>query len=182
MADSKYSGKVVPLQPETGDAVTVPRECIEMMQSLNTMLKDLGLEDTEPDSPIAVQVKGEIFSKVLEFCKHHIENPPPKEDEERKKLELTQWEETFCSEMDQRTFFSVILAANFLDIKSLLDTTCLHMALKLKKMSPEEIRKEYNITKEFTPEEEEKARKEFEEMILQTTSKKWWVGKNLLDC
>lgn len=108
--------------------------------------------------------------KVLEYCKHYIENPPPK-DEEKKKLELSDWDKKFCDDMDQKTLFSVILAANFLDVKPLLDCTCLHIALKLKSMTPDEIRKEYNITKEFTPEEEEKARKEFEEMILQTTSK-----------
>jgi len=90
----------------------------------------------------------------------------------RKKLELSEWDQQFCTSLDQKTLFSVILAANFLDIKPLLDATCLHIALKLKSMTPEEIRKEYNITKEFTPEEEEKARKEFEEMILQSTSKK----------
>jgi S-phase kinase-associated protein 1 len=106
----------------------------------------------------------------LEYCRHYIENPPASTDD-KKKLELSDWDKKFCEDMEQKTLFSVILAANFLDVKPLLDCTCLYIALKLKSMTPEEIRKEYNITKEFTPEEEEKARKEFEEMILQTTSK-----------
>eukprot|EP01127_Copromyxa_protea_P005312 TRINITY_DN15259_c0_g1_i1.p1 TRINITY_DN15259_c0_g1~~TRINITY_DN15259_c0_g1_i1.p1 ORF type:complete len:192 (-),score=62.29 TRINITY_DN15259_c0_g1_i1:40-561(-) len=168
--DSKFSGKTVPLQPINSDVIKVPREVIAMMQTICTMLKDLGLEDTEPDNAIPVQVKGEDFAKVLEYCKHYIENPPASTDE-KKKLEPSDWDKKFCDDMSQQTLFSVILAANFLDVKPLLDCTCLHIALKLKSMTPEEIRKEYNITKEFTPEEEEKARKEFEEMILQTTSK-----------
>jgi S-phase kinase-associated protein 1 len=132
----------------------------------------LGLEDTEPDNPIAVQVKGDIFAKVIEYCRHAIENPAPKEEAEKKpRLELSDWDKKFCDDMDQKTLFAVILAANFLDVKPLLDCTCLYIALKLKSMTPEEIRKEYNITKEFTPEEEEKARKEFEDMILQNNSK-----------
>jgi hypothetical protein len=49
----------------------------------------------------------------------------------------------FCQSLDQKTLFAVILAANFLDVKPLLDVTCLHVALKLKSMTPEEIRKEY---------------------------------------
>jgi len=39
-------------------------------------------------------------------------------------------------------------------------------------MTPDEIRAEYNITHEYTPEEEEKAKKEFEEIILETINKK----------
>jgi S-phase kinase-associated protein 1 len=80
---------------------------------------------------------------VIKFCTHYIENPPPKEDEDKKKLELSEWDLAFCNGLDQKTLFSVILAANFLDIKPLLDATCLHIALKLKSMTPEEIRKEY---------------------------------------
>src|SRR6185312_4475878 len=105
-------------------------------------------------------------------CKNYLANPPAKEEEAAKKLELNDWDKKFCEALDQKSLFAVILASNFLDVKPLLDVTCLFVALKLKSMTPEEIRKEYNITKEFTPEEEEKARKEFEEMILQTTAKK----------
>ena len=72
-------------------------------------------------------------------------------------------------------------AANYLDIKPLLDVTCKTVAnmikgmfnkkalaiffFKLKKNSgktPEEIRKTFNIKNDFTPEEEEAIRKENE--------------------
>lgn len=61
---STLSGKTVPLQPNNGDVVKVPREVIAMMQTICTMLKDLGLEDTEPDNAIPIQVKSEDFAKV----------------------------------------------------------------------------------------------------------------------
>jgi hypothetical protein len=32
------------------------------------MLKDLGLEDTIPTEPIPIEVKGEIFAKVIQIC------------------------------------------------------------------------------------------------------------------
>jgi S-phase kinase-associated protein 1 len=171
MSESKFSGKKIKLHPEDGEIIDVPEEVTNMAKSIATMLADFG-SDGAGDMPIPVKVKPDVLGHVIRFCTHYIENPPPKEDEDKKKLELSEHDLKFCNDLDQKTLFSVILAANFLDIKPLLDATCLHIALKLKSMTPEEIRKEYNITKEFTPEEEEKARKEFEEMILQSTTKK----------
>ena len=42
-------------------------------------------------------------------------------------------------------------AANYLDIKPLLDLTCAKVATTLKGKTPEEIRIEYNIRNDFTP-------------------------------
>jgi len=46
-------------------------------------------------------------------------------------------------------------AANFLEIKGLLDLTCQAMADMIKGKSPEEIRKTFNIMNDLSPEEEE---------------------------
>lgn len=51
-------------------------------------------------------------------------------------------------------------AANYLNIKNLLDLTCQTVADMIKSKSPEEIRKIFNITNDFTDEEEEEVRKE----------------------
>jgi len=62
--------------------------------------------------------------------------------------------------VDQSTLFELILAANYLNIKPLLDLTCLTVANMIKGKTPEEIRKTFNIPNDFTPEEEEKVRRE----------------------
>ena len=51
-------------------------------------------------------------------------------------------------------------AANYLNIKSLLDLTCQTVADVIKGKTPEEIRKTFNIKNDFTPEEEEEVRRE----------------------
>lgn len=56
----------------------------------------------------------------------------------------------------------LIQAANYMDIKPLLDVGCKTVANMIKGKSPEEIRKTFNITNDFTPEEEEQIRRENE--------------------
>ena len=53
-------------------------------------------------------------------------------------------------------------AANYLDIKGLLDVTCKTVANMIKGKTPEEIRKTFNIKNDFTAGEEEQVRKENE--------------------
>ncbi|OEL28696.1 SKP1-like protein 1A [Dichanthelium oligosanthes] len=52
------------------------------------------------------------------------------------------------------------MAANYLDIKGLLDLTCQTVADMIKGKTPEEIRKTFNIKNDFTAEEEEEVRRE----------------------
>lgn len=54
----------------------------------------------------------------------------------------------------------ILQAANYLNIKNLLDLTCQTVADMIKGKTPEEIRATFNIKNDFTPEEEEEVRRE----------------------
>ena len=70
-----------------------------------------------------------------------------------------EWDAEFVS-IDQEMLFALILAANYMDIKSLLDLTCAKVASMIKGKTPEEIRRTFNIVNDFTPEEEAQVREE----------------------
>jgi len=126
------------------------------------MLEDLG---STTDVPIPLHnVSSKILKKVIEYATHHVQHPTQQKSDakdEKKSDDILPWDKEFCN-VDQATLFELILAANYLDIKPLLDLTCKTVANMIKGKTPEEIRKTFNIKNDFTPEEEEKVRKENE--------------------
>jgi len=142
--------------------VEVERKIAESSVTIKHMLDDL---ETDSDNPIPLpNVTGKILQKVIEYCKYHNEHPDAPSDEkkdEKRTDDIIPWDKEFC-DVDQATLFELILAANYLDIKPLLDLTCKTVANMIKGKTPEEIRKTFNIKNDFTPEEEEQIRKENE--------------------
>ncbi|GLT91972.1 hypothetical protein SLE2022_098320 [Rubroshorea leprosula] len=107
-----------------------------------------------------LNVTSKILSKVIEYCKKHVE--APKSDDRATTVEddeLKAWDADFVK-VDQATLFDLILAANYLNIKSLLDLTCETVADMIKGRTPAEIRKTFSVSNSFTPEEEEEVRRE----------------------
>ena len=76
------------------------------------------------------------------------------------RIQLTKMSPAKFVDIEQELLFELILAANYMDIKSLLDLTCAKVASMIKGKSPEEIRQTFNIVNDFTPEEEAKVREE----------------------
>ena len=93
--------------------------------------------------------------KVIEYCKYHHKAEQESLPEDDKNV----WDKDFVK-VDDETLFNLILAANYLDIKHLLDLTCKTVADEIKGKTPEEIRIRFNIKNDFTPEEEEEVKRE----------------------
>ncbi|CAM6017823.1 unnamed protein product [Sphagnum balticum] len=119
------------------------------------------IEDTGMDHPIPLpNVSSKILAKVIEYCKYHVDNKKASDDKPAtSEDEIKAWDLDFVK-VDQATLFDLILAANYLNIKNLLDLTCQTVADMIKGKTPEEIRKTFNIKNDFTPEEEDEVRRE----------------------
>lgn len=71
------------------------------------------------------------------------------EKDDKRTDDICGWDLDFCK-VDQPVLFEMILAANYLDIKDLLDLTCKTVANMIKGKTPEEIRKTFNIKNDFS--------------------------------
>ena len=152
----------VTLKSKDDKAYPVEKDVACMSTTIKNLIDDIDELDEGTAIPVPY-VSGAILEKVIQYCEYHLENPVPavedKSHEEKRTDDIIPWDAEFC-QVDQSTLFELILAANFLDIKSLLDLTCKTVANMIKGKSPEEIRKLFNIKNDFTPEEEEQIRKE----------------------
>lgn len=145
--------------------IEVERQVAERSIVVKHMLEDIG-EEAVGKEPIPLpNVNEAVLRKVLEWCEHHKNDPATtgedENDSRKKTTDIEEWDQKFM-QVDQEMLFEIILAANYLDIKLLLDVGCKTVANMIKGKSPEEIRKTFNITNDFTPEEEEQIRRENE--------------------
>lgn len=129
---------------------------------IKNMISDLnpnGLqEDFEVQTP---NVKANVLTKVLEWCEHYKNNNFLNEENEDSKniMKINDWDKNFLS-VDQEMLYQIILTANYLNIRPLLDSGCKLVAELIKGKTAEELRTLFNIVNDFTPEEEEAIRKE----------------------
>ena len=119
--------------------------------TIKNMIDDTGFQIHVP----VPMVDSQTLVKVIEFLKYHQKA----EDDGTAAEEQTIWDVNYVK-VDDETLFNLILAANYLDIKPLLDLTCKAVADEIKGKTPEEIRTRFNIKNDFTPEEEEEVKRE----------------------
>mmetsp|Transcript_16349 Transcript_16349/g.19614 ORF Transcript_16349/g.19614 Transcript_16349/m.19614 type:complete len:157 (+) Transcript_16349:139-609(+) len=125
----------------------------------STMIRNM-IEDTGIDCPIPLpNVTSKILAKVVEYCTYHVNASKVDDNKKTSEEDIKSWDTDFVK-VDQATLFELILAANYLNIKNLLDLTCLTVANMIKGKTPEEIRKTFNIKNDFTPDEEEEVKRE----------------------
>lgn len=146
----------VKLKSSDGELFEVPQEVALESLTIKNMVEDTGIDFEIP----LLNVSGKILAKVIEYCKFHVDSS--KNSESRPGVpedDVKAWDADFVK-VDQATLFDLILAANYLNIKNLLDLTCQTVADMIKGKTPEEIRRTFNIKNDFSPEEEEAVRRE----------------------
>lgn len=145
------STKILVLKSSDGHSFEVEEKIAIQSQTIAHMVED---DCADNGIPLA-NVTSKTLALVIEYCKkHHVDEANPTSDKE-----LNKWDKQFM-ETDQSTIFDLILAANYLNIKSLLDLTCQTVADMIKGKNPDQIRALFDIKNDFTPEEEEEVRRD----------------------
>ncbi|XBH96431.1 hypothetical protein VPH35_086818 [Triticum aestivum] len=149
--------KMVRLRSSDGEEFEVAEETIG---AASVMIKGMLEDDVAVDVIPLPNVTGRILSRILDYVNRHFSDPvgvtsscPGADDT------LRRFDDSFVH-VDQDTLFDLLLAANFLDMQSLLDLTCKAVADQISGRTLEEIRKKFNIVNDYTKDEEQEVRRE----------------------
>lgn len=137
-----------------GKRKEISREAASLSELVQDMLHDD--DDDVPEVPLP-EVNNEVLLRVVSFLEKHKTDPMkeiPKPIPTTNLEEIVgEWDAKFM-DVDQPMLFQLILAANYMDIPSLLDLGIGKLACMVKGKTPDEIKKMFHITEDITPEEE----------------------------
>jgi S-phase kinase-associated protein 1 len=154
---------IVKLTSADGDQCPVPLRVATMSELVKSMIDEDAEDDNDVKEIPLPNVKAQVLRKVIEFCEHHLQEPMTEIEKPLKSNNMSdvvqKWYAEFV-DVEQVLLFELILAANYMDIKPLLDLTCATVASMIKGKTPEDIRTTFNITNDFSPEEEAQVREE----------------------
>ena len=149
-----------------GDTFPVPMPVARLSELVKSMMDDDAHDNEDSNGATEIplpNVKAVVLKKVIEFCEHHLEEPMSDIEKPLTSAAMGDVVQSWYAEfvnLEQTLLFELILAANYMDIKPLLDLTCATAASMIKEKTPEEIRSTFNITNDFSPEEEAQVREE----------------------
>jgi S-phase kinase-associated protein 1 len=163
-SDELGDESMINLVSKEGEIYEVPRAAASLSQLVKDTLGNEEAEDDDdgvasggnPDIPMP-NVSADVLRKVIEYCKHYQEEEmrPIQTPLTSNKLEemVQQWYAEFVK-VDKNLLFDLVAAANFMDIKPLLNLTCLAVSILIKGKSATELQQMLKISNEYTVEEQ----------------------------
>jgi S-phase kinase-associated protein 1 len=112
--------------------------------------------DKNPDIPLP-NVSADVLAKVIEYCLHYQQDEMRTIQTPLKSSKLDELVQEWYAEfvqVDKNLLFDLVAAANFMDIKPLLDLTCLAVSIMIKGKSATELRHMFNISNDYSAEEQ----------------------------
>lgn len=140
---------VIKLQSAEGVNFETDIEVAKCFGTIRTMIEECGLDDEQDGVVPLPNVTSDILERVIKWAEHHkveqtedddkkTEDNYPVQTENVNSDDISTWDADFLN-IDRDLLFQLILAANYLDIKSLMNAACKTAANRIKGKSPEEI-------------------------------------------
>lgn len=134
--------------------VAMASATVESMVNVNDDDEHEHEDAPAPEVPLP-PVKPATMRKIAEYLDYHHDTADTEET-------MAEWDARFVDVPDEE-LFAVITAANFLEVKPLLDVTCQRVAFFIRECAtPQAIRRRFGIVNDFTPEEEAQVASEIE--------------------
>jgi len=158
-------GKIKLLSNE-GDAFELDIEVAKKSEVIKDMLENC--DDSGEDVPLPT-ISTNQLKKVVQWLEQHkndvVLDRLKGEDKDYNSDNIPEWDKNFFS-LNQVEIFDLVLAANYLDIKDMLDILAKTVANMMKGKTAQEIRETFNIECDLTDEEIEKIQNENEWEML----------------
>ncbi|GMR60030.1 hypothetical protein PMAYCL1PPCAC_30225 [Pristionchus mayeri] len=148
---------------------TVEPKVAKMSKTVAALMEVMNMDEEaneeifENNSIPLPNLTAEVLKRVIEWCEYHKNDSAKKEENDSAKNRRWTGEVHYGYPMDeknQKPIFDLLVAANYLDIKGLMDNVAKTIANIIKGKAPQEIRDYFHIVNDFTKEEEETIRKE----------------------
>ncbi|CAN0039961.1 unnamed protein product [Phaeothamnion confervicola] len=147
-----------------GDSFQVEASVASLSNLIKVMIEGTAVDGESQEIPLP-NMHSNVLAKVIEFCNHFPVEPMneiPKPVPYGKKVKdyVQPWYARFMESLDTTMLFELILAANYLDVKPLLQITCSTVGLLIMNKTPEEIKEVLGIEKEGLSSEVERQLRE----------------------
>ncbi|ODM91048.1 S-phase kinase-associated protein 1 [Orchesella cincta] len=155
---------LVRIRPTNGPGYLVKQSLIAKSEKIKDLIGELGPVSAGNHPEVYIPLRAEIVRHVLSWMFHHKDDtgPPERLNERdgRGDAETGQWDREFLAGLETGTLMELVLAADFLAVKELVDLTANAVSGLITGKTPEQIRKTFNVKKDLKPEEEEIIRRE----------------------
>jgi len=130
------------LESSDGKVFNIDKDVAIKSQLINNIVEDC---DNDNENIPLPNVEGSILEKVIEYCEHHRDDKIDEyeyEDDDNK----DSWDQEYLESFkDKKELFETALAANYMDIKTLLNLTCRFIADKIRGLNTNDIREYFEI-------------------------------------
>ena len=112
---------VLKLQSSEGEVIQVDCDLVKQMLTIQTMIDDLGGQDDDGVIPIP-NVNSEVLHRIISWTQKY--------KEETDKESLLLWQNEYFDNEGVTKILEIILGADYLDVKSLMNESCLSILTK----------------------------------------------------
>eukprot|EP00512_Aurantiochytrium_limacinum_P003696 CAMPEP_0171499736 /NCGR_PEP_ID=MMETSP0958-20121227/8595_1 /TAXON_ID=87120 /ORGANISM="Aurantiochytrium limacinum, Strain ATCCMYA-1381" /LENGTH=198 /DNA_ID=CAMNT_0012034327 /DNA_START=17 /DNA_END=613 /DNA_ORIENTATION=+ len=169
-AEAVAASEEVPTQVRTcilvsreGEKLEVPLNVAQLSGLVKEMTSDAEEDEDNIEIPVS-EASIETLEKVVVFCKYHVDvewrpvkKPLPAEKIDDFSQIVPKWDAEFLQNEPVTAIADLLKAANFLDIKSLLDLTCAKIASLVRGRTKKEMRETFGLTEAQLPEGDDKS-------------------------
>ena len=151
----------ISLVSSEGLAIETSIQIAQLSGFISRIVQDYGNEEIQ-----LIQVNSIYLRKILDYSEHHNFTPPdplskPIKFEDIEKNVNDPWDSNFILQFTEEQLLELVIAANYLDMKSLLELCYVAIVTMFKNKPVEYFKQKYHIQQDLTPQVEEQLKKEY---------------------